>query len=108
MIADSKKNILQLQAMANNTHWIPPLPDGSESVNTKYTINCLHEQREMIHELLNVLRELAMARGSGQSVVSPDGIPDEPEQVVRLADECANRLKALHALIEETESGKTD
>jgi len=115
MIADSNKNLLQMKAMSEKSHWIPPFPTSAANSKPKLTGKLLAELSDANQETLMMLREtppvdptnsrlMATDWRTGQPSKDPEAVyKDMTETMEKALLEVENRQKALDALLDETD-----
>jgi len=115
MIADSTKNLLQVEAMTGSEKgfWIPPLPKTAENIKPKLTGKFLAELSDANHNDLALLKQLEIQPPSdahpnaaadwrtGDSVDRETAHQVASDAVERALTECENRQKALNALLDD-------
>lgn len=116
MIADSNKNILQMNAMSEKCHWIPPFPNTAENVKPKLTSKLLAELSNVNLEQLELLKSIETPSAdefngrvatdwrTGQVAKDPEAAyQDATKALEKMLQDCENRQKALDALLDEAD-----
>ncbi|GAB7342677.1 hypothetical protein MBLNU457_g0831t1 [Dothideomycetes sp. NU457] len=101
MIADSTKNLLQVEAMSGNDKgiWLPPLPKTAEKIKPKLTGKLLAELSDANRDDYARLKELETPVG----VHRDEKLELAAEAVKEMLTALENRQKALDALLDDND-----